>query len=187
MSENPSVLTCSDGETLSVRRLENGDETRLQHFHDNLSPHSQSRFTPHGYDHELLQRYVRRALAGKDRSYILLNDTGTVIAYFFLWDFSTAVPALGIGVADDYQGRKLGPQMVQMLIDDARAAGLDGIELTTLLDNERAFVLYQSMGFTYLGDVDNIAGDGRVITERMMFLALKENATPSSHDFRPPI
>jgi len=187
MSENSRVLTCTDGETLSVRTLRHGDETRLQKFHDNLSPQSQARFTPHGYDQELLQRYVRRSLTGEDRSYLLLNRADKVVGYFFLWDFATPVPALGIGIADDYQGRKLGPQMMQILIDDARAAGRDGIELTTVLDNERAFALYQSMDFDYLGDVDNVAGDGRIVTERMMFLALKENARPGTHDFRPPV
>lgn len=187
MSENSREVTCCNGELLTVRTLSRGDESRLQHFHDSLSPHSQSRFTPHGYDRDLLQRYVARALAGEDRSYILLNDADIVVGYFFLWDFITAVPALGIGIADDYQGRKLGPQMMQILIDDARAADRDGIELTTVVDNERAFSLYQSMGFKYLGDVDNVAGDGRVVTERMMFLAFKETARPSTHNFRPPV
>ncbi len=187
MSTNSRLLICSDGETLTVRTLHHGDETRLQHFHDSLSPQSQSRFTPHGYDQELLLRYVGRALAEKDRSYVLLNDDEIVVGYFFLWDFINRVPALGIGIADDYQGRKLGPQMMQILIDDARAADRDGIELTTVLDNDRAFALYQSMGFEYLGDVDNVAGDGRAVTERMMFLAFKENAKPSTHSFRPPV
>lgn len=187
MSEDCRVLTCSDGGTLSVRTLNHGDETRLRQFHDALSARSQSLFTPHGYDQEMLQRYVDRSLAGEDRSYLLLNEADTVVGYFFLWDFITAVPALGIGIADDHQGRKLGPQMVQILIDDARAANRDGIELTTVLDNQRAFALYQSMGFKYLGDVDNVSGDGRVVIERMMFLAFKKNAQPSTHSFRPPV
>ena len=43
------------------------------------------------------------------------------------------------------------------------------------------------MGFEYLGDADNIAGDGRIVRERMMYLLLQKNsAKPSNHDFEPP-
>ena len=52
----------------------------------------------------------------------LLDETDTVVGYFFLWEFTDPVPALGIGIADDWQGKKLGPQMMQILIDDARNA-----------------------------------------------------------------
>ena len=72
------------------------------------------------------------------------------------------------------------------LIDEARAAGCAGIELTTLPENERAFALYQKVGFTCLGYTDNIAGDGRVVRERVMFLPLRSGAQPPQRRFGPP-
>lgn len=184
--ESRALLT-SEGTTLRARLLAPGDEPALRKFHDSLSPVSQSLFTPHCYDDPLLlQMYVQRCQRGIDRSYVLLDENDIVIGYFFLWDFTDPVPALGIGIADEWQGRQLGPQMMQILIADARAAGRDGIELTTVLSNDRAYALYKKMGFIYLGNVENVAGDGRVVVERKLFLPLKEGAKPSDREFRPP-
>ena len=54
-------------------------------------------------------------------------------------------------------------------------------------ENDRAFALYEKMGFEHVGDVDNVTGDGRHVIERKMFLSLKEGAQPSSREFKPPI
>ena len=187
MSDTHRSLVCADGEILRLRSLREGDENGLRSFHDQLSPRSRELFTPHGYDDPLLRNYVSRAQEGEDRSYVLLNSDDAVVGYFFLWNFKGPVPALGIGLADAYQDRKLGRQMMQVLIDDARAAGRDGIELTTVLDNHRAYALYESLGFEYVGNVENVAGDGRVVVERMLFLAFKPGAKPTEGRFRPPV
>jgi ribosomal protein S18 acetylase RimI-like enzyme len=183
----PLLLHSSDGESLRARLLTAGDEAALRSFHDGLSPVSQSLFTPHGYDDLLLQRYVERCQRGQDRSYVLLDHSQQIIGYFFLWDFTDRVPSVGIGIADSWQGKKLGSQMMQILIDDARSSGRDGIDLTTMLDNHRAYALYEKLGFVYLGKVENVAADGRVVIEKEMFLALKQGAEPSSRDSRPPV
>lgn len=180
------TLRARDGESLRARLLAPGDEPALRKFHDSLSPVSQSRFTPHGYDDHLLHMYVQRCQSGTDRSYVLLDGNDTVIGYFFLWEFTEPVPALGIGIADEWQGKKLGPQMMEILIEDARAADRDGVELTTVPDNDRAYALYEKMGFIYQGNVENVSGHGRAVEEKKLFLALKEGAQPSDREFRPP-
>jgi RimJ/RimL family protein N-acetyltransferase len=77
--------------------------------------------------------------------------------------------------------------MLGRLIDDARAAERLGIELTTVPGNERAFQLYRRAGFIHLGDVDNVAGDGRVVREHRMFLPLQAGASPPARHFGPPL
>lgn len=182
-----ATIESSDGEKLRSRRLAPGDEAALRRFHDKLSPASRSLFTPHGYDSVLLRNYVERNQLGIDRSYVLIDGSSAIVGYFFLWEFSLPVPSLGIGLADDWQEKKLGPKMMRILIDDARAAGKQGIELTTVLDNHRAFALYRKMGFEHRGEVENIAGDGRLVVEKRMFLALTEGAQPTDREFRPPV
>ena len=179
------TLTTRSGENLLARRLADGDAPALAAFHAHLSEPSRSTFTPHAYDPETIARYIDRSLSGEDRAYVLLAGR-EVVGYFFLWEFQEPIPSLGIGIADAYQGEGLGPQMMELLIDDARAGDREGIELTTLPENDRAFALYETMGFQYLGDVDNVAGDGRHVVERKMFLSLKEGAQPSSRKFKPP-
>jgi ribosomal protein S18 acetylase RimI-like enzyme len=71
-------------------------------------------------------------------------------------------------------------------MSDARTAGRDAIELTTVPTNERALRLYHRVGFEEAGETDNIAGDGRIVRERRMFLALKPGACPRERSFKPP-
>lgn len=179
-------ITSRSGHTLTVRRLCERDAIALRKFHENLSERSRSRFTPHAYDSETIATYVDRNADGDDLIFVIEAGGLEIVGYFFLWEFNTPVPTLGIGLADDWQEQGLGKQMMDILISEARRAGRMGIELTTVPDNERAFRLYQSAGFQDLGLVSNIAGDGRVIIERKMFLPLKDDARPTSRDFKPP-
>jgi ribosomal protein S18 acetylase RimI-like enzyme len=128
---------------------------------------------------------VERDQLGLDRVYLLRSGTD-VAGYFFLWEFDHPAPLLGIGLADAWQGQGLGGPMLALLIKDARDAGRAAVELTTVLTNDRALRLYEHAGFRQVGVVENLAGDGRVVRERRMFLALKPGATPADRDFKPP-
>ena len=77
--------------------------------------------------------------------------------------------------------------MLHLLIDAARDAGCDGVELTTQQQNEKAFALYQKIGFVYHGDVENVAGDGQRLTERAMFYELRPNGARFEGPHRPPV
>lgn len=180
------TITTRSGKPLAIRRLTKGDGPALQWFNAALSDATRSVFLPHSYDDATVARYIERSTADIDRAYVVL-DGEQIAAYFFLWEFGERVPMLGIGIADAFQGQGMGQQLMRILIEDARTAGRDGIELTTVPTNERAFRLYLSVGFQYVGDVDNVAGDGRVVRERLMFLPLKPGAKPPPRAFKPPI
>jgi len=171
---------------IDVRPVGHGDGPLLQRFNAGLSPATRRLFLPHAYDSATLERAIERAAAGDDRTYLAL-DGGTVAGYFFLWEFRAAVPVLGIGIADAYHGQGLGEAFMKILIADARATGRDGIELTTVPGNERAFALYRKMGFEHIRDANNVAGDGRVVRVHVLFLPLASGATPPERDFMPPL
>ena len=58
------------------------------------------------------------------------------------------VRMLGIGIAEEWQGKGLGRRLVQRLVDWAdNWAGVLRIELTVHADNDRAVALYRSFGF----------------------------------------
>jgi len=180
-----ATLTLRDGAILVARPLRAGDGPKLQAFNAGLSPQSRGFFLPNAYDVASVARMIERAESGMDLTYILLAGE-EVAAYFFLWEYADAIPILGIGIADAWQGRGLGKQLMRILIDDAREAGRDGIDLTTMQHNDRAFALYQKMGFRYIENVDNYDGDGRLIVERWMFLPLKPDAKPVKREHKPP-
>jgi len=181
-----ATLHARSGARLIVRRLGPADVPALQGFNAALSVATRNVFLPHGYGEATLQMYSRRNQTGADLAY-LLHHGDEVVGYFFLWEFDQPVPLLGIGLADAWQGQGLGVPMIQLLIEDATASGREGIELTTVPENERAFHLYRRVGFQYLGDVENVAGDGRVVRERRMFLPLKPGVQPPPREFRPPV
>jgi ribosomal protein S18 acetylase RimI-like enzyme len=179
-------LVARDGLVLTARRLTRDDAAALQRFSGELSAASRGRFLPHGYDHATVAGVLSRSEAGDD---LVLGafDGERMAAYFFLWYFTQRVPLLGIGMLDDYQGRGLGRQMMQLLIDAAKTNGNEGIELTTMQDNHNAFALYQQVGFVHYGDVENIDGDGRVVIERGMFYEIKPGAKRYDGKHAPPV
>jgi ribosomal protein S18 acetylase RimI-like enzyme len=177
MNNIKKQIRLSDGREIIVRKPDMKDVAGLKAFFENLSLTSIKFFLPHPYTEAVLRRRIERSMNGDDLVYLAVQ-AGRVAGYFFLWNFREPVSLLGIGIADEFQNLHLGGQFMAVLIEDARAAGRDGIELTTMLDNDRAFHLYQKMGFQYLGNVENIQGDGLTVVERAMFYPLKENAQP---------
>ena len=186
ITKSGTVLKTRGGEQILIRALSDGDVSALQNFNEKLSEQTRSWFLPHKYDEETISRYVERAKNDIDHIFVALSGQ-EIIGYVFLWNIQGRFPILGIGITDAYQGQGLGKQIMTILIDDAKAAGCAGIELTTGLDNDRAYQLYEKMGFQYLGDTDNIAGDGCIVRERRMFLALVPGARPEKNDFKRPL
>ena len=182
-----------DGQEISVqdrrcvvRRLARHHAARLIRFDESLSDESRRLFTPHAYDRATVDDYARRSEADTDVSFVLLSDEQEIVAYFFLWEANLEVPLLGIGVTDRFQNRGLGKRLMEILIDTARRMGKRGIDLTTMQDNDRAFHVYESCGFQYIGDVPNLTGDGRTVVERRLFLPLVEGARAPERSFGPP-
>jgi ribosomal protein S18 acetylase RimI-like enzyme len=179
-------LTLPDSRVLPVRPLVAADAAALQRFNAELGGESRHRFLPHAYDDQTVGRMLARSEAGDDFA-LGAFDGDRLAGYFFLWHYRSRVPLLGIGLLDEYQGRGLGRQMMTLLLAAARRAGCEGIELTTMFGNERAFSLYQKMGFRYLRDVETVQGDGSIEIERAMFCAIKPGASPMDGSHRPPV
>ena len=170
-------ISLPDGREVIVRTPNANDVAGVKAFFENLGPVSIKHFLPHLYTDEVLRRRIERSVNGDDLVYLAVL-AGRVVGYFFLWNFRDPVSLLGIGIADDCQNLGLGRQFMAILIEDAKAAGREGVELTTMLDNDRAFHVYQKAGFQYIGNVENVVGDGSIVTERAMFYPLKKNAQP---------
>ena len=181
------LSTSDHSEMLQYRPLQAGDEAALQSFYERLSPRSRTLFTPHSYATETIRQLIHRQEDGHDVIFVALNAANEIVAYFFLWHVDRPVALLGIGIADAYQGKGLGRQLMEILVGEGKQRRLDGVELTTCQDNDRAFALYQKVGFHYLRDVENLDGNGRVVIERAMFMPFREGARPMTEPHAPPV
>jgi RimJ/RimL family protein N-acetyltransferase len=96
-----------------------------------------------------------------------------IIGHFFIWNISNDKSEIGVGISDEYQNKKLGHLLIKILIFIAKSFGKKELYLTTALDNDAAFKLYERIGFKYLGDVDHfLPGYDYKTIEREMKLEL---------------
>jgi RimJ/RimL family protein N-acetyltransferase len=58
---------------------------------------------------------------------------------------------LGMGLLPEYRGKGLGRKLAERAISDARARGIERIELEVIASNRRAIQLYERLGFAHEG------------------------------------
>lgn len=76
---------------------------------------------------------------------------------------------IGIGVLAAYQGVGIGKALMREIIDRARAAGIDRLELTVMTTNERAIRFYEALGFDVEGRKrGSVRIDGAPVDELLM-------------------
>ena len=171
---------------VKIRKLSRGDEEKLREFSNALSERSRYDFLPHEYDDTTLDKLIVRNESGEDIALVAEYEKN-IIGYFFLWYVRRPVALLGIGIIDKFQGMGLGQKVMELLIELGRKNGLEGIELSTAADNDRAYALYEKVGFAFVRDVETFLGDGSVRFERCMFLSMKEGARPTDEPHRCPV
>ena len=182
-------LQDAHGASYRVRRLRRRDRSLLQTFNRALGA-DRRLFIPHAYDDRTVGGMLKRSEDGEDLALGLFpadrQEDHLLGGYFFLWYVRERVPLLGIGMLRAYQGAGLGSRMVNLLVEQAMQAGCEGVDLTTLPDNHRAFALYEKCGFHYYGDVKNVDGNGRTVIERAMFREIVPGARPPDKPHGPP-
>jgi RimJ/RimL family protein N-acetyltransferase len=168
------ALTTTAGPLL-FRPIRAGDEEALlAFFRDRLSSRSQYLFCPHDPSNpqrclEQFAERIRRHTERRDLAFVVERD-GAVVGYFFLYWLDRSdgkPPTLGIGLADELHGHRIGGAMMDHLLDAARALRLPAIKLTHESTNERAGRLYRSRGFAYTGEEER-SGAGGARIERVM-------------------
>lgn len=169
-------LIITDNRTIHIRKITVDDVPALPAFFRKLGAFSARMFVPHQYTDEAIATQIAKAVRGEDWVYVG-RDGDEIVAYFFLWNMRSPVPVLGIGIADAWQDCGLGQKLMSILIDDAKQLDRDGISLTTMLDNDRAYHIYLKMGFIDRGVITHQLENGELV-ERSLFLPLKEGARP---------
>ncbi len=103
-----------------------------------------------------------------------LGFENEIIGHFYIINWDSEKPSLGLGVSDKHQGRKLGTLFIHIAAYLLKAISKEYIWLTTDLDNEKGYALYQKIGFEDFGRTEvYIPADGYKRIEREMRMNLE--------------
>ena len=146
-------MTDSMIEQVNIRELTEEDAPLVENFFDCMGKESCAVFNRRDYN----RRGALRACKTPDatRRYWIAEREGVMVGYVFFLDWNTTIPALGVAVRDEWQGRGLGRRLMEFAKNAVKTEGKGGIQLTTHVANLRAQVLYESVGFTCMGSCKN--------------------------------
>ena len=128
-----------------------GDEDEVERYFESLGEESRAFFHPHQFDREHAEMMCRDTDPATFRVVAECGERIVGYAWFGPSDKSP-YPMLGLAVSDDFQGKRLGGALLDVLIAEARTRKLAGLSLTVYKDNERGVRLYQSRGFRIVGE-----------------------------------
>jgi ribosomal protein S18 acetylase RimI-like enzyme len=160
-----------------IRRLQSGDAHALAAFYNGLSPRSKRTFRPLGETTTLdaCQAIVEDNVFDKDRFDLVATvqtaaEKSTIVGWSFLWSLGSPEPTFGLCVADGYQKKGLGGQLMDRVIAEAGTRGLAQVHLTVVQDNVVAQGMYERRGFVrcraFVGD-DGLPYYGMVRTSNV--------------------
>ncbi len=154
------------------RILTSEDLDSLHSYLTGLSEATRHRFGPHPFDNETIRSLF--CDSGSYIGYIAVDEeNGRIIAYsviktgilehdrFRLEGYGLALDPVtdatyAPSVADDWQGRGIGPQLYEYMVDDLIARGIRRIILWggVQCGNDRAVSFYRRLGFNILGEFE---------------------------------
>ena len=132
-----------------IRSFAEGDKALVEAFFDQMGGETRAFFNRGDWNRTNALKFFDGT--PEDTEYFLAEDDGVMVGYVFLFEMNTAVPCLGIAVAEDSKGKHLGRELIRYAIDRAKMQGKGGIWLTTHVANLRGQALYERMGFARMG------------------------------------
>lgn len=167
------IVFTKDGREAELLKFKPIHADRLLGYLVNLSVESKSRFEPHPFTPEGINKVF--GSLGEVRGYIA-SEAGTdqIIAYSLImsgyleadgnryYGYGFQLPGSGVctyapSVADQWQGSGLGSSMFEFILNDIHQAGFSTMILWggVQASNSRALVFYQHRGFRVAGEFEH--------------------------------
>ncbi len=99
-----------------------------------------------------ITEHLQNALEGKAISLGLCEPDGTIVGHAFVMNTRDDSPVFGIGLQEPLIGSGWGRRLTSAVLSEADVRGVPRITLTVFKENNRARQLYESFGFTAVGD-----------------------------------
>ncbi len=144
-----------------IRRLTGADLAGLQEFYDSLTEEITYFFRPWGEaTEEILRDHLASGEDGRALVWGLVSEAGEVEGHAFIRGPGTEQPSFGIGLRKRAQDQGWGRRLAEAILAEADARGFPEVHLGVNKDNPRAIALYQSLGWTIIGEIDSNCPDG---------------------------
>ncbi len=88
-----------------------------------------------------------RDLNSRGACHYVLQHSGELVGYFYAQDILGEVTLLNIAVSPSHQGKGYGKQLLRGFLDICEASNANSVWLEVRESNQRAFYLYESLGF----------------------------------------
>ena len=136
---------------MEIREFRLDDRQRVESFFARMGGESRAFFNRgRGNENWALEFFSGRE-SHPDILRWMLVEGDAMLGYVFLWDTATAIPWLGIAVAEEQKGKGLGKTLLRHALTWAKENGKGGVLLTTHTANLRGQGLYEGQGFERLG------------------------------------
>lgn len=83
--------------------------------------------------------------------YKVIEDKGLIIGYAGLWKIIDEGHITNIAVKEGYRNKGMGRMLIEALIDECQAIGVDRYTLEVRVSNQPAIALYERLGFESAG------------------------------------
>lgn len=134
-----------------LRELERGDVDKMMGYFESLGEHTREFFHPHPFDLAHAEEICADDNANSYRIVAECDERIVGYAWFTPWK-EAPYCTVGIGIADDWQGQRLGGALMDALGAEARERKLPGLRLTVYKTNDRGVRLYKSKGYRIVGE-----------------------------------
>ena len=151
-------ISTRDGEQLAVRPLVKCDAAAIAEAFERMSPETRRlRFlSPKPMLTERELRYLTDIDHTSHDALAALNDDGMIVAVARYAELLPGTAELAIEVIDEYQGRGIGPALLERVVELARASGYDRLTASILWENLRARALFKRIGFRATGSAGGV-------------------------------
>ena len=148
------LITLADGSEITIRPIQPEDAGIEQAFVQQLSPESKRRRFLAAINElapKALERFTRPQYPQEQALIATISAAGVekeIGVARYAGDLDSAKAEFAIVIADDWQGRGLGPFMMRELFACATVAGMRRMEGAVLHDNRQMLQMVRDLGFS---------------------------------------
>jgi acetyl coenzyme A synthetase (ADP forming)-like protein len=144
-------VVLADGSTVHIRQIRREDEERLVSLFLSLSMESRwMRFCATLSETSLVQEVRREAAISSENGFGLIALHGPdqrIVGHAFYTTAQSDVADVAFAIADEFQGRRLGPILLGQLAEVASARGVAVFEADVAASNHRMLEVFRRSGF----------------------------------------